>query len=313
VQYPFVPVNPPYLPANNNPTGCYRTYFTVPTSWGTTRPVHIQFESVKSAYYVYCNGVEIGYSQDSFVHAEFDLTAHVYRDGRPNLLAVKVLRWCDGSYLEDQDFWDMSGIQREVLVFSPAPVYLRDVRVNASLTDDYEQGLFSLEVDVRNHPSSTSNSGATESILVQVYNEPANRFEALPTTTLAAYTAAFPVLAPGSESTISVATNRVVSDIQPWSAESPKLYRVLVSVLLGDGTVRETRTVVVGFRKVELRNAALLVNGVAITLRGVNRHEHHPELGRNVPLETCMRDIELFHQNNINAVRTCHYPNHPRW
>lgn len=147
VQYPFVPVNPPYVPKDNNPTGCYRVEFVVPQEWGS-RPVHIQFESVKSAFYLYCNGQMVGYSQDSFVPAEFDITRFVNRDGKPNLLALKVFRWCDGSYLEDQDFWDMSGIQREVIVYSPSPANLRDVRIEASLTNSYRDGLLDRKTHV---------------------------------------------------------------------------------------------------------------------------------------------------------------------
>lgn len=148
VQYPFQPAEPPFIPADDNPTGCYRLEFAVPQSWGN-RPVHIQFESVKSCFYLYCNGIEVGFSKDSFVPAEFDLTPYVVRNGATNLLAVKVLRWCEGSYLEDQDFWDMSGIQREVLLYTPSEAYLSDVRVNASLDSNYANGQLTVSVGIK--------------------------------------------------------------------------------------------------------------------------------------------------------------------
>lgn len=140
VQYPFQPVDPPNVPADYNPTGCYRRTFTLPEGTDSADPVFIQFEGVKSAYYLWVNGVSIGYAQDSMAASEFDISAAVHRDGTPNLVAVQVIRWCDGSYLEDQDMWDMSGIYRDVIVYSTPATHIRDVCADASL-DGYARPL----------------------------------------------------------------------------------------------------------------------------------------------------------------------------
>jgi len=292
VDYPFKP-NPPFLPADNNPVGSYRRIFQIPPAWGN-REIFLHFGAVSSAFYVWINGEMVGYSEDSKTPAEFNITRFV-RQGK-NTLAVEVYRWCDGSYLEDQDFFRLSGITRDVYLLARRPVHIRDFFVRSTLSDDYREGHFGLDVELNKLPGRDS--------LNRIVYELKNGNE---------------ILLTGSKEFTSqdsiplVRFNGIVKEVRKWSAEQPELYTLLVSLKNSKGHTLEAISSKVGFRRMEFRNKQFLVNGVAVYLKGVNIHEHHPEKGHVVDEATMRLDILTMKSHNINAVRTSHYPQPERW
>jgi len=296
--YPFKK-DPPRIAHDNNPVGSYRTRFTVPEAWSGRR-VFVHFGAVSSAFYLWVNGEMVGYSEDSKTPAEFDVTKHV-RPGE-NLLAAEVYRWSDGSYLEDQDFWRLSGIQRDVFLYATPDVHVRDVFAVARLDEDYRDGLLDVEARVRNH-----REAAVAGLRLSVELVDGQGRAVLPGGTLSREVA----LPAGGE--LSYAFAARVAAPRPWTAETPDLYTLLVTLADTSGRVLEVQSVRVGFRTVEIKGGRLLVNGRRITIKGVNRHEHDPDTGHVVSEASMRRDIELMKQLNLNAVRTAHYPNDPRW
>lgn len=298
VQYP-IPVNPPYVPCEN-PTGCYSLTFTADARWLQQGQTRIVFDGVNAAFFLWCNGQWIGYSQDSRLPAEFDLSA-VLRAG-PNRLAVMVLRWCDGSYLEDQDMWRMSGIFRDVTLLHKPASQLTDVQIETALSPEYLRG----DLRVR--------------VAIQPGDRPLNQLRLRVTLWQGETCVAQQEQAPGSapiderghypERALLVLP---VTQPQLWSAETPHLYRAVVALLDAHGTVIEAEAYDVGFRRVSIDNGQLCLNGKPLLIRGVNRHEHHPEQGQAVDEATMRRDIMLMKRHNFNAVRCAHYPNHPLW
>ena len=296
IKYPFSD-NPPYVP-EENPTGVYRLNFEFPTTW-EGRQQRIIFDGVNSAFHLWCNGVWVGYSQDSRLPSEFDLTQHLLAG--ENQLTVMVLRWSDGSYLEDQDMWWLSGIFRDVTLLSKPNIAIQDVTVNTDLDACFNHGTL--------HLSTLLNDQS------QAYQVQAQLFDAQlnPVTK--------PINAHFGERVIDekgiakdVAEHRItISSPQKWSAESPYLYRVVVSLLNDQGEIVDNEAYQVGFRVIEISDGQLKLNGEALLIRGVNRHEHHPEKGHALSYEDMLLDIKLLKQNNFNAVRTAHYPNHPTW
>jgi len=296
VTYPII-VNPPFVPTEN-PTGCYSLTFDVDEAWLDSGQTRIVFDGVNSAFYLWCNGKWIGYSQDSRLPAEFDLSG-VLRPGT-NRLAVLVLRWCDGSYLEDQDMWRMSGIFRDVSLLHKPRTHIADYHAVTELNADYDRAKLRVEValageqfaecDValtlwRDGVSVATASAKPGSAIV---DERGNWAERL-TVTLP------------------------VNDPALWSAETPELYRLTLALRDAQGDLLEAEACDIGFRRVEISNGLLKVNGKPLLIRGVNRHEHHPENGQVMDEATMRRDIELMKQHNFNAVRCSHYPNHPLW
>lgn len=303
--YPFYrdeayafPANPPHIPHDYNPVGSYRRWFEVPANW-SDKQVFLYFGGVKSAMYVWVNGKKVGYNQGSRTPAEFDITPHL-KPGK-NLLAVEVYRWSDGAYLECQDFWRLSGIFRDVAIWASPKVHIRDFQVTASLENEFKDGIFAVEAHVKN-------LGGTEAKNYQLRAELFEPNGSLKTT-----------LSSKKLPTINVKTETKVQlgsrfkNIKPWSAETPTLYTLRLSLLNAQGQVQMAIAQKVGFRHVAIAQGQLKVNGVAVTLRGVNRHEHEPDKGQIVTEASMLRDIELMKQANINAVRTAHYPNVPRW
>lgn len=295
VTYP-IPVRPPFVP-QENPTGCYSLTFEVDARWLAEGQTRIIFEGVNSAFYLWCNGEWVGYSQDSRLPAEFDLSAQL-KPGA-NRLAVMVLRWCDGSYLEDQDMWRMSGIFRDVVLLHKPATHIADYQVATHLNADFNHA--QLVVDV------------------ELAGEYADCQVAL-TLWRGDETIAQASQGPGSEIidergawAEKLSISIPVDKPQLWSAEEPALYRLVVSLLDANGKLLETEACDVGFRKVEISNGLLKLNGKPLLLRGVNRHEHHPERGQAIDEATMRQDIELMKQHNFNAVRCSHYPNHPLW
>jgi len=300
LKYPFED-KPPFVPADN-PTGVYRVNFELPKAWAG-RQQRINFDGVNSAFHLWCNGIWVGYSQDSRLASEFDLSAHL-REGH-NQLTVMVLRWSDGSYLEDQDMWWLSGIFRDVCLLSKPVVAIQDVTVTTDLDACFNHGTLHVSTQL-----SAFKNTETASCHVQ-----AQLFDA----DLNAVTE--PILANFGERITdekggfnNLAEHHIdVPCPHKWSAESPYLYRVVVCLLNTDGTVLDSEAYQVGFRVIEIDQGQLKLNGKALLIRGVNRHEHHPEKGHAVSYQDMLLDIKLLKQNNFNAVRTAHYPNHPVW
>jgi len=297
IPYPWGTPDPPHVPHNHDPVGCYRTNFTIPAAWEGRRVI-LHFAGVESAFYLWINGKEVGYSEGSRTPAEFDVTSYL-QPGR-NVLAAEVYRWSDGSYLEDQDFWRLSGIFREVFLYSTEQVFVRDFWTRADLDSDYRDAVLKVDVGIENHLSDGSFDGVVEVALLDDRNE---------TVTSAV---SEPVSLVGQEST-SAEFSLDVSNPQKWSAEAPNLYRILITLRDQSGRVLEVIPSNFGFRKVEIKGGQLLVNGQPIYIRGVNRHEHDPDTGHTISLDSMVGDILLMKQNNINAVRTSHYPNIPKW
>ncbi|UCH98650.1 MAG: DUF4981 domain-containing protein [Candidatus Aminicenantes bacterium] len=291
--YPFKP-NPPKVPHDYNPVGSFRRDFTLPETWDS-RQVFIHFGAVKSAMYLWINGKEVGYSQGSRTPAEFNITKYV-KKGK-NTAAVQVFRWSDGSYLENQDAWRMSGIERDVFLFSVPQVHILDYFVHADLDKKYINGEFSLDVEVKNH---TSNK---EKCWVQLkLSEGEKSLFKMEKTVF---------IEPSGAAPVHFA--KTVKNPKKWTAETPHLYTLVLSLF--DKTQKRIEVVSskIGFRRVEIKDGQLLVNGVPIYLKGVNRHSHDPVTGQYVTRETMIKDIRLMKQFNINAVRTSHYPNDTQW
>ena len=297
ITYPF-PANPPYIPHDNNPVGSYRRTFTIPGDW-EGRQTFIVFEGVKSAFYIWVNGEKVGYSQGSMTPAEFNITDYI-RPGE-NTLAVEVYRWSDGSYLEDQDFWRLSGIYRDVYLMSTPDVHLRDFRVITDLDSDYRDAVLRVTAQVKNYSEKDMGTHAVE---ITLYDTDGKSLVVGP------LSAEAEILRSGE---VSLDFEQTVGNPLKWTAEHPNLYTLLLKLKNDDGNVIEVERCRVGFRKVEIKGGQLLVNGVDILIKGVDRHEHDPDTGRTVTRESMINDIRLMKQFNINAVRTSHYPNDPLW
>ncbi|MDR3740363.1 MAG: glycoside hydrolase family 2 TIM barrel-domain containing protein [Terracidiphilus sp.] len=281
--------------AQRDPVGSYRREFTVPDSW-SGREVYLIFGGVNSAYYVWINGQRVGYSQDARMTAEFDITRQL-KPGK-NTIAVEVYRWSDGSYLEDQDFWRMSGIIRSVTLVARTPVHLRDFHVKTPFDAAFRNATFHLNADVQNVDSHS----AAASLDVKLLDASgATVFTAVRKLRIAA----------GQQAALAI--DQPVNAPNQWSAESPYLYKLLLTLKDAKGNVLETIPWRVGFKQSEVKGNQILFNGKKLMIKGVNRHEFDPDLGQVMTRESMIADIRLMKQNNINAVRTCHYPNVNEW
>ena len=299
IKYPFKK-DPPYIPAEFNPVGSYRRTFTVPQGWDG-RQVFLHFAGVESAFYVWVNGTRIGLGKDSRTPVEFNVTPFL-RSGE-NSIAVQVYRWCDGSYLEDQDFWRLSGIYRDVYLYSTPGLHIRDFEVNASLSENYTKALFSVVARVRNYGTTDMAAPSVGVTLIEG--------DTVVARTIAVGKTGVALITPGAEAIIPV--TGIITAPQLWAAETPHLYRVLLTLRDGQGNAIEYEQCRFGFREVVVRGGQLLVNGKPILIKGVNRHEHDPDLGHVMTDASMIQDIRLMKQHNINTVRTCHYPDVPRW
>ncbi len=293
--YPF-PKNPPYIDHSDNPVGSYRRYIDIPADWNNRR-VFIHFEAGTSAMYVWVNGQKVGYTENTKSPAEFDITNYV-KPGK-NLIAVEVYRWSDGSYLEDQDFWRISGIDRDVYLFSTENVRISDFFARPDLDAAYKNGSLSVDIKLKNMNSVAKSNQLVEAKLVDASGK-----------VIFVKTLKMNVAANASDSTT---LNQKVSAPKLWSNETPNLYTLLLTLKDETGRLNEVIGSQIGFRKVELKNGQLLVNGIRIIVHGVNIHEHNPITGHYQDKETMMKDIRLMKQLNINAVRCSHYPNNLNW
>ncbi len=299
VAYPFPP-NPPFVP-KKNPTGCYRHVFSLDPSW-LGRNIYLAFESVDSAFYLWVNGQEVGYSQDSRLPAEFDVTRYV--QAGENTIAVQVMRYCDGSYLEDQDMWLMSGIQRDVILYSKPRVNLEDYFVRTVLDNRYEDATLHIEAQI------TSVDGLSAWTLeAMLYDADGKPIFAAP---LAAHFSDRVLHQRGIKTRWAV-VSQPVKNPQKWTAETPYLYRLVLTLKDPQGKAIDFESCRVGFRQVEIKDSLILLNGKRLVLRGVDRHEHHPERGRALTEDDMRTEIKLMKQFNFNAVRTSHYPDDPFW
>ncbi|KAL4932488.1 putative beta-galactosidase [Aspergillus undulatus] len=290
VIFPF-PVNPPFVPSEN-PTGTYKRSFHVPWAWDENAQIRLRFDGVDSAYHVWVNGVEVGYAQGSRNPAEFDISEIVTR-GEANEVFVRVYQWSDGSYIEDQDQWWLSGIFRDVtLIAFPSIARIEDYRVETVLDSEYVNAELKVAVDVTATEAST--------VLVTLF-DPFNDYELLSTEEQTLE----------NERTLSFSLP--VNDPKKWTAETPDLYdlEIILSNPAAGATLQKI-THRVGFRQVEIQNGNITVNGRPILFRGVNRHDHHPLHGRAVPLDFVKKDLLLMKTHNINSVRCCHYPSTPQ-
>lgn len=290
VQYPFPP-DPPHVPADYNPVGIYSRDFTVPASFDGM-DVFIDFEGVESAYYFWINGRQAGYAEDSRLPSHFCITPYL-KKGK-NRLVVQVFRFSDSSYLEGQDYWKYSGIERSVFLIARPKCRIVDFSLQAGLTGNYRDGDFNLEITlepesvVPGHTVTATIYDGTKKLHTEIY-------------TL------------HSEADTLLRMKKTVTGVRPWSAESPALYTLTLSTR--DNQDRETEAIAqrFGFRTVEMRNGQLLVNNVPVLIKGVNRQEHDPLHGRTLTVESMRKDVELMKRFNINAVRCSHYPNRPEW
>ncbi len=292
IPYPFPmdPDGPPVVPKDVNSVGSYRTTFTLPEGWAG-RQTFLHFDGVDSAFYLWVNGQKVGYNEDSRTDAEFNITKYV-KPGR-NLIAVEVYRYSDGAYLEDQDMFRLSGIYRDVYLWSTAVQHIRDFEVVTDLDAAYRDATLRVRAEVANYQGAPARGQVTLELL-----DAAGKSVVPPQTQAAAAGVTFAVAVPNPSK---------------WTAETPSLYQLLLTLRDDSGATLEVIPAKVGFRKVEIRDARLLINGQPILLKGVNRHEHSPDTGHYVSRELMIRDIELMKRFNVNAVRTSHYPNAPEW
>ena len=294
--YPFQKgnLNPPDIPDGYNPVGSYKRTFQLPKNW-KGKELFIHFGAVKSAFYIWINGKKVGYSQGSKLPAEFNISNFV-KPGKNNI-ALEVYRWSDGSYLECQDFWRISGIERDVYLYTRPKVHIADYFAKSSLTNNYKDGVLDLAIQVKNG-TTKKQKGSVQIELIKNNK------------TIYTINKEY-LIDKKNEQKINVKTT--IAQVKSWSAETPELYRLTIIIKDKKGKTLEVISRKVGFRTSEVKNGNYLVNGQPILFKGVNRHEHDAKKGHVVSKEEMLLDIKIFKENNINAVRTSHYPNDPYW
>ncbi len=287
-EYPFTP-DPPKVPKNYNPVGSYVKNFDLPKNWHGEQ-VFLNFGSIRSAMIVWLNGKKVGYCQGSKTPAEFDVTE--FLKPKKNKLALQIFRYSDGTYLEGQDFWKVSGIERDVFLYKTEPIYIWDYHLKSTLVDNYQNGQLDLSIDLKRF---TQKPKAPLTCLISlsknnqvIYSETQKNIDT------------------------SVTISKKLKKVAPWSAEYPNLYDLKITIKDDQKTYDQLHTKV-GFRTIEIRNKQLCINGKPISIRGVNRHEHDMNSCRIITKESMLNDIRLMKQFNINAVRTSHYPNRKEW
>lgn len=303
--YPFESIMgglfPPRVPHDNNPVGSYLKTFTIPADWND-RQVLIHFEGVKSAFYLWVNGEKVGYSEGSMTPAEFNITPHL-KEGE-NSVAVEVYRWSDGSWLEDQDMWRMSGIYRSVYLVSKPYVYLQDFFVKAGLDDEYRDGILEITADIRNNTNEAIEKATVEAWLYDQQGNPVS---------------GGPIAVSKTEHHIPSGTltqaflKTEISNPKKWTAEHPHLYNVLLVLKDNEGKTLEITRTNTGFREIEIRDRMFMVNGEEVKLKGANLHDHDPITGRAVSYDMMLKDVKLMKQSNFNSVRMSHYPHDRRY
>lgn len=292
------PVNPPYVDNNDNPVGTYRRTFTVPGSWKGDRVI-LQFGSVSGAATYYVNGHEVGYTKASKLPVEFDITPYI-KDGGENTLAVQIYKWSDGSYFEDQDFWRMSGFERDVKLVARPEVTIADFKVTASLDRKYTDGPYAAAVTVDNGSDKNISGYKVRLSLLDEHDA-----------TVWSDTRRLPSAKAGKAAEVKFATT--IKAPRQWSAEYPNLYKTVIELIAPDGKVAQVTGCNTGFRTIEIHDAQLWVNGRPVSIKGVNLHEHHETTGHYLDQATRLKDFRLWKENNVNGVRTSHYPQAPEF
>jgi len=289
-------LNAPFIPHNDNPVGSYRLNFDVPASWDGRR-VYLHFASGAAAMYVWVNGQKVGYSEVTKSPAEFDITKYV-RKGQ-NTLAVEVYRWSDGSYLEDQDFWRLSGIDNDVYLYSTAQLRIADFYAHPDLDAAYKNGMLSVDVKLKNFQTVALKNQTVE---VAVLDENNKKI----------VTQNVKLEVPANDVANTTLSKKVTAP-KLWTAETPNLYTLLVTVKNEKGEIVEATSCKIGFRKIEIKDGQLLVNGAHILIKGTNIHEFDQLEGQHVLTDLMTKDIQIMKQNNLNAVRMSHYPHCVDW
>ncbi len=307
-RYPH-PRNPPFIMTPvpkwytaykaRNPVGAYRTVFTVPTEWKGRR-IFVHFDGVDSAFYLWINGKKVGYSQGSRTPAEFDITRFV-APGK-NHLAAKVFRWCDGSYLEDQDMWRLSGIFRDVYLVSFPPVYIRDFYAHCDFDPAYRNARLQVTVAVRN----LGPGPAAPTLGIRLYDAKGAAVRNIAPVRRRLYP-----IPPEKESRTTVTIE--APHPRKWTAETPYLYKIALTLAGNAGAILQATACNFGFRKIEIHDQRVWINGRPVRFKGANRHEHDPIMGHAVPFDRDVQDIVLMKRFNLNTVRTCHYADQPVW
>ena len=304
-RYPF-PANPPYIPADYNPVGSYITEFDFPDSLvnGTNSKSYdyiLHFGGVESAFYCYLNGEFVGYSEDSRLPAEFIVTDKIIKG--KNRLSVEVYRYSDGSYLECQDYWRYSGIERGVKLIVRPKLRIDDFEIKSGLINNYNDGDFSFSARLSTRDGVTGKVQQIKGRKIQISILDSDGISEVFSKMLSARSV--------SDSILNCSF--VIPSVRKWSAETPELYTLVINTIGSNGRVTETIRTRIGFRSVEMKYGQLLINGVPVLIKGVNRHEHDPYRGRTISEESMIKDICMMKQFNINAVRCSHYPNMERW
>lgn len=302
VRYPWAvsepDLKPPFAPTKYNPVGSYTRTFTVPEGWAG-QPVFISFQGVEAAFYVWVNGELVGYGEDTFTPSEYDITAYL-REGE-NKLAVEVYRWCDASWLEDQDFWRLSGIFRDVYLYTAPQVHLTDFAVVAELDEEYTDAELKVKLQLENYFNSGMNPYSVE---VQLYDAQKQALWEQPLSAAVTF---------NGTDVQEIQLSRHIANPEKWSAEKPYLYTAVISVIDDQQQVQEFISTRVGFRTFEIKDGLMKINGKRIVMKGTNRHEFSCDTGRALSKADMIRDVQLMKSHNINAVRTSHYPNQSIW
>ncbi|MFB9057635.1 sugar-binding domain-containing protein, partial [Mariniflexile ostreae] len=281
------PPNPPFIPHNLNNNGSYKKEFEISKDWDG-KDIYLHFEGVSGAMYVWLNGNMVGYNEGSKTAAEFKITDFV-KEGT-NDLAVQVMRWSDASYMEDQDFWRLSGIERDVYVYAAEKVTLRDFRVTSDLENDYKDGIFKVDLKIDNN----SGSAVEKDVKVQLLDG-----------TTEVYSDTQKVSLKNGRTVINF--SKILPNVKTWNAETPNLYTLLLTV---NG---ESTAIKVGFRNITIKNNQFLVNGMPVLIKGANLHDHSDTEGHVISEELTKLDMEVMKQNNLNAIRCSHYPKNPHF
>lgn len=284
------PSEPGKVPHDYNPVGSYRRDFEVADDW-KGKEIFLHIGAMKAGGFIWLNGEYVGYSQGSKLPAEFNISKHL-KKGK-NTIAIQIYRWTDGSYLECQDFWRISGIERSVFIYAQPKTRIQDFEIVSILDGSYKDGLLNIYIDLKNHLQKNQNITLSYELLDAEQN------------LISAFTKKVKIY---KDSTTNISFNTTIPQVKSWNAEQPYLYTLNLRTKDKKGQILEKTSTKIGFRSVEIKNGLLLVNGERITLKGVNTHEHNPETGHVVNKELILKDILLWKENNINAVRLSHYP-----
>ncbi|ANW95444.1 hypothetical protein AXE80_03745 [Wenyingzhuangia fucanilytica] len=287
------PANPPFIPHNINNVGSYKREFTIPRDW-TEKDVYLHFAGVSGAMYVWVNGKKIGYNEGSKTPAEFNIS-NALKPGK-NTVAVQVLRWSDASYMEDQDFWRLSGIERDVYVYATEKVTVRDFRVIADLENNYTNGVFKANLEVENNTNKT----AKRIVEIKLMDGAKEKYSEAKTL----------ILKKGEN---KIDFSKTLKNVKTWNAEHPNLYTLLIDFKDSKGNTLEATSIKVGFRNIKIKNNQFLVNGKPVLLKGANLHDHSDTDGHTISEELTLKDLEVMKQNNLNAIRCSHYPKDPHF